>query len=39
MKKIFSEAEVELTLISALDDILEASREDLGDTESDWDQG
>lgn len=41
MKKLFSEAEVELTLLSAIDDILTVSgdREDLGDIESDWDEG
>ena len=44
MKKLFSEAEVELTLISALEDILTASGGDadggsLGDPEKGWDEG
>ena len=39
MKKLFSEAEVELTLLSALEDILSLSGEggDLDDVQSDWD--
>ncbi len=41
MKKPFSEAEVELTLISALEDVLSASAVgdggDLDDVQSDWD--
>ena len=41
MKKIFSEAEVEITLLSALDDILfeslvEGNPGDLGDPEEGW---
>lgn len=39
MKKLFSEAEVELTLISALEDILTASGSDLGEPEDGWDEG
>lgn len=41
MKKLFSEAEVELTLISALEDILTASGSDLGEVPEDgsWDEG
>ncbi len=39
MKKPFSEAEVELTLLSALEDILSLSGDggDLDDVQSDWD--
>ena len=46
MKKLFSEAEVELTLISALDDILSSSLntdgsglEEEGDNLGGWDEG
>ena len=39
MKKLFSEAEVELTLISALEDILTASGSDLEDPDAGWDEG
>lgn len=40
MKKLFSEAEVELTLLSALEDILSASGDgnQLGDPEDGWDE-
>lgn len=40
MKKLFSEAEVELTLLSALEDILTMSGDGdgLGDPDGDWDE-
>jgi hypothetical protein len=40
MKKLFSEAEVELTLLSALEDILSLSGDGsgLGDPEDGWDE-
>ena len=40
MKKLFSEAEVELTLLSALEDILSVSGDGsgLGDPEDGWDE-
>ena len=41
MKKLFSEAEVEVTLLSALEDVLSASADgdggNLDDVQSDWD--
>ncbi len=38
MKELFSEAEVEFTLLSALEDILSASGENLGDPGDGWDE-
>ncbi len=41
MKKLFSEAEVEFTLLSAVNDILflSGNGSDLGDAEDGWDEG